>query len=194
MTGIILDLVKDTPMLDLTKDNPSLRLLRANLNWDMHPVHGKDLNKGFDLDIFVFVLNSQGKITGAQDVVYFKNKVYAGGAISIPLDNRTGEGVNDEYADFDLSRIPADKTAADVYVFLHDAEARGQRFEMMTNAHFNLVDNDSKQVLADFRISQYTNETALHAGRLQRIGDGWGFDPYGEASMVNPNQVVSLYL
>lgn len=190
----LLNLSKDTPMLDLTKLAPSLRNLRATLNWDMHPVHGRDLNNGFDLDIFVFVLNQQGKITGGQDVVFFNNKVFAGGAVSIPLDNRTGEGSDDEYADFDLSRVPSDKHGLDIYVFIHDAEERGQRFEMMANAHLDLIDQDTGKVLAEYKISQFTNETALHVGRVVRNGSGWGFEAFGEASRVGPNQVAPLYM
>ena len=191
-----LNLDKGAGFLDLSKAAPSLTKLKGTLNWDMHPVHGKDLNAGFDLDIFIFSLNAQRKIQYPQDVCFFNNKITCGGAITIPVDNRTGEddgSGDDEFFIADLSNIPADKVSFDIFVFIHAATARKQNFGMMANAKFELKDEVTGFSLQKYNISQFTNGTALHVGTIDRNGSGWDFKPVGEAAEADPNQVVQAY-
>lgn len=185
----ILDLNKDAPLLDLCKAAPSLMTLRARLNWGVHPVHGASLTDGFDLDVFSFVLRSNEKISGGQDVVFFNNKVYNGGAIVLPEDNRTG-GM--EYCDYTLLDLPLDRHHVDVYVCIHEASKRGQHFGMMADARLTL-EADGQPVQA-YQIADYTGKTALHAGRLSRGQGGWTFQPIGEAAAADPNAIAKAYM
>ena len=187
----ILDLNKDAPLLDLAKAAPTLRTLRARLTWSMHPVHGASLTDGFDLDIFSFVLNTSEKISGGQDVVFFNNKVYANGAITLPQDNRTG---GEETCAYKLASIPADRSFVDIYVCVYEAQKRGQHFGMMAGARLALEDAETDSLLQAYNIAEYAGKAVLHAGRLAKTAAGWTFQPIGEAAMADPNSVARAYM
>lgn len=194
-----LDLTKSTDFLDLSKAAPSLQKLRGALNWDMHPIHGKDLGNGFDLDIFIFGLNSQNKIRFPQDVCFFNNKVIAGGAISLSEDNRNGvsaPGEDDEYFLADLNVIPNEVSSLDIFVFINEFVKRQQNFGMMANAKFELKDEESGAVIQGYNISQFTKGSALHIGSVvrDRKTNTWSFLPVGEVAEADPNQVAKAYL
>lgn len=191
---ISLDLNKSAGVLDLSKAAPNFKTIRGLLNWDVNPVHGKSLTSGFDLDIFAFVLNSSEKIIDGNDVVYHNNKNYGNGTIVIPLDNRTGEGSDDENIDMKLDSIPTDKHHVDVYVFIHEGAVRGQTFGMLSNASFVLSDVENNKELVKYTLSNYTNETALHVGRFSRNGSAWEFKPTGDVANADANVVVGAYL
>lgn len=181
----ILDLNKDAPLLDLTKAAPTLQTLRARVTWNMHPVHGASLSQGFDLDLLGFVLNASEKITGGKDVVFFNNRVYANGAITLLQDERVG---GKEECDYSLSAVPTDKMHIDVYVSVFEAAQRGQHFGMMADAR--LVLEADGEPIQTYAISDYAGMTMLHAGRLTRTAGGWTFQPIGEAAVAGPNDVA----
>ena len=194
----ILDLSKDSPVLDLAKAAPSLRTLRARMTWDAHPVHGASLTEGFDLDIFSFVLSAQEKIGSGSDVVFYNNKVYAGGAIVLPEDNRAG---GEEHCDYTLDEIPSDRAMIDIYVGVFDASLRKQHFGMISNAKLHLETkvggtyDESYKALQVYSISEYTGKTMLHAGRLTRATSGyWSFSPIGAAAVATSNDVARAYV
>lgn len=190
-----LNLSKSTPALNLTKAAPSLTTLKGALSWDMHPIHGKSLSAGFDLDIFVIAANASEKIDSGDDVAFFNNKSVFGGGIQLSADNRTGEGDGvDEEVTFQLGKIPAGKTNLDIYVFLHDSVARSQNFGMMANAFFTLLDAGNGREIQRYSLSQYTTGDVLHVGRLSRASGTWEFQPVGEASVADPNAVLGAYL
>lgn len=193
MSGI-LNLEKKSGILDLAKVAPSLSKLRGVLNWDAHPVHAKSLSQGFDLDIFVFALNKDSKISGGDDVGFFNNKNALGGAVQIPVDNRTGDGHDDEYVLVNLGSVPADKTALDVFVFIFDAAARQQNFGMVANAQFQLINEETKEIIQSYSLNQHVSSTAIHLGRISRNGSGWNFEPVGEAASADPNEVAAAYM
>lgn len=188
----LLDLSKTTPMLDLSKAAPSLRQVRGLLNWDPHPSYAGSLSVGFDLDIFAFVLNAQGKVTSGSDVVFFNNKKAHG--VHIPKDNRTGEGKDDEELLIALPQVPSDKTAIEIFVFLHDAVGRKQTFGMISNATFSLIDADTGHTIQSYRLTDMVTETAVHIGSLARNASGWGFQPIGDANTMDPNQVAQAFM
>ncbi len=186
-----LNLSKDTDFLDLSKAAPNLKRLRGIISWDMHPVYKDSQSDGFDLDIFLFVLGADGKLSSPPDVCFFNNKVACGGALTVPEDCRSG---GSEYFTADLAKIPVDRTSFDVFVFLFEAEKRGQHFGMITNAKFVLVDpDDGDRVIQQYNISQFTGDFALHVGSVVRKDSGWIFQPMGESGAVNPNEVAAGY-
>lgn len=187
----ILNLSKTTAVLDLTKAAPGLKNIRGLLNWDPNPNQGYG-GQDFDLDIFVFALTSAGKITSGSDVIFFNNKSAHG--VSIPRDNRNGQGNDDEELFVDLEKVPTDKAILDIYVFIHDAAQRKQFFGMMANATFTLINKDTGSTIQEYKISSLTNETAIHIGALTRSSGGWAFEPSGEAGVMDPNQVAGGYL
>ncbi|CUR44375.1 General stress protein 16U [Pseudomonas phage VCM] len=188
-----LNLSKDTLMLDLTKAAPSLTRLRGALNWNLHPM----ANKGheFDLDIFMF-LTEGGSIKGdMKNVCFFNNKDCYNGAVVLPRDNRNGadvDGEDDEEIFVEIGKVPAHIDKIEHFVFLHDAIARKQDFSMIAGGSFDLYDQDNN-LLAEYKLQQFVNGTALHVGTLQRVAGGWGFQPVGESAQANPNEVLQAF-
>lgn len=180
-------------MLDLTKSNPSLKRVRGVLSWDESPIHAKSLVEGFDLDIFAFI-TSGGKMTIPTDVAYFKNKSPYGGAVSIPRDNRTGEGDNDEEIFIEFDKVPSDKDAIELFVFIFDYEKRQQNFSMMQNSFFKLFDADTGTLIQAYSLQQFATGSALHVGTLKRTGSEWGFQPVGDSAQADPNDVIVAYM
>lgn len=205
---IVLDLDKNEPamVLDLTKDLPELKRLRGSLSWDPHPLFGASATEGYDLDIFLFGTAADGKIKSGADVVYFKNKVHMSGSYSVPVDNQTGTDVageeEDEYFLAELAKIPASIDQLHIYVFIHQADIRGQHFGMVANARFELHDEDAPAKAdgskADpkvrYQISQQANgNTALHVATIARNGAGWEVRPVGDSAVAGPNDVLRVY-
>ena len=192
--SIVLDLNKSAGVLDLNKASPNFNKLRGVLNWEPSPVHTQSLSQGFDLDIFAYVLNGSGKLSSGSDVVYYGNKFYVNNAVSVPTDNRTGEGDDDESIDLELSKLPADKTEVAVFVFIYQGQQRGQSFGMIPNSSFVLNCVEKNQEIAKYNLQQYTNETAIHIGSFKRSGAGWEFAPSGDVASADPNQVAQAYV
>lgn len=190
----ILDLNKQSGILDLNKALPSLMKLKGTLDWDPHPVHGASLSQGFDLDLFVFAVNSSNKISGGSDVCFFNNKSILNGSVSVPVDNRTGEGDEDEFVLADLPNVPSDKVALDLYVFVYEADKRGHNFGMIGNSRFHLIDEATGNTIQTYGLNQHVNATTVHLGRVQRSSSGWEFLPVGEAAVATANEVARAYM
>lgn len=188
-----LNLSKDTLMLDLTKVSPSLTRLRGALNWNLHPMASK--GHEFDLDIFMF-LTQDGSIKGdMKNVCFFNNKDCYNGAVVLPRDNRNGadvQGQDDEEIFVEIGKVPSHIDKIEHFVFLHDAGARQQDFSMIAGGSFDLYDQDNK-LLAQYKLQQFVNGTALHVGTLQRTATGWGFQPVGESANAGPNDVLKAF-
>lgn len=194
---IVLDLNKNEPasILNLTKELPDLKKLKGMLNWDPHPLHRACVENGYDLDIFLIATGADGKVKGAQDVIFFNNKTHASGALSVPVDNQTGEGDDDEFFIADLPLIPADINEVHVYVFIHEAARRGQNFGMIANTGFEIADADTGVVKVRYQVTQeFSSETALHVATIARNGAAWEIRPVGTGGNFDPNQVMSAYI
>lgn len=191
--SIILDLQKSKGItLDLTKLAPTLKHLRLEVSWDMHPIHGGSLTEDYDLDLSVLALNDQGKIEGVDDVVYFKHQVFGPNAVVLPEDVRGGGSM--EVVDFDLAKIPANRSQLDAYVILYDAEKRKQTFGAITNAKVRLRDTEADTVLQEYAINDsFSPYSVLHIGSLGREAGNWSFAPVGIASSGDLNTVAGLY-
>ena len=195
----MLDLDKNKPamVLDLTKALPLLKKIRGTLEWDEHPLYKGQNNttQGFDLDIFILGVNAAGKVTNQGDVVFFNNKFHASGAYSVPVDNQTGEGDEDEYFEAELDKVPAGLDQLHVYVFMHQAAERNQNFGMVGNTRFDITNAETGEVAVRYQVTQqFSNETALHVATIARNAGGWEIRPVGEGGVFNPNEVLGAYL
>lgn len=202
---IVLDLDKNKPamVLNLTKDLPSVKKLKGILAWDPHPLHGASVTEGYDLDIFLFGTNAAGKVFRQEDIMFFGNKAHTSGGYSVPVDNQTGVGEDDEYFMADLDRIPADIGELHVWVFIHEAAKRGQNFGMVANTRFDIKDveapkkadgSDADAVVRYQVTQQFSNETCLHVAIIARSGSGWEIRPVGTGGVFDPNEVLAAYL
>lgn len=183
-----LNLSKNTPSLNLTKIAPGLKKVRGELKWTPSPL----LKQEFDLDIFTFTLEKGKIIDVPGDVVFFNNKQAYDGAIVYPRDSRDGGDVEEVF--YTLDKVPARKDSIEIFVFIHEAAERGQDFSMMSNATFDLINDDTGLVLQSYKLQSFVNGYAVHVGTLARITDGFEFKPVGESAQADPNQVLSAFL
>lgn len=201
----MLDLDKNKPamILDLTKELPTLKQLKGVLAWDPHPLYAASVTDGYDLDIFLFGANAAGKVFRQEDVVYFHNKEHKSLSYSVPVDNQTGEGDDDEFFLATLDKIPADIAELHVWVFIHEALKRGQNFGMVANTRFDIhnVDapkkadgTDADPVIRYKVTQQFSSETCLHVAVIARTTTGWEIRPVGTGGVFNPNEVLNAYL
>lgn len=205
---MVLDLDKNQPamILDLTKDLPDLKNILGSLQWDPHPLHGTAGVADYDLDIFLFGTDANGKVFRQEDIMYFKNKFHKSGAYSVPVDNQNGvdtpDGDPDEYFMAHLDKFPADLHQLHVWVFIHDAVNRGQSFGKVANTRFDLYNADLPKnadgSMADpvvrYLVNQdFKNETCLHVATIARANGGWEIRPVGTAGVFNPNEVLGAY-
>lgn len=188
---IMLDLNKNSGVaLDLTKADPGLKNVKVLLNWDEHPVHAKSTADGFDLDLWAYALDANGKITSAEQICYFNNKNLYNGAVILPRDNRTGEGDDDEEILVNLEKIPTNITSVAIYAFIYDADKRAQHFGMVANANVKVINADTGTVIAQYNITQdFNGQTAVFVGSMDKTS----FTPDGGAGVMDPNQVVGFY-
>ncbi|HET8685149.1 MAG TPA: TerD family protein [Methanosarcina sp.] len=188
MSNDILDLTKTTDALDLTKARPSLKKLKGVLAWDK--VNNTSAHSEFDMDIWVFCLDKDGKIGGQNNIVFFNHKEANG--FSIPRDEREG-GNKPEEMFADLLTVPSNIQSADIFVIIHEAVPRQQTFGMVSKATFTLIDDEKGDVIQSYRINDHVGDIALHVGSLIRQNGGWAFDPIGQSGTMNPNEIYNAY-
>ncbi len=87
--------LKKGQKVDLTKTNPGLSKVLVGLGWDTNRYDGQN---DFDLDVSIFLVGANGKVSGAEDFVFYNNPKGANGAVEHLGDNRTGEGEGDDEA------------------------------------------------------------------------------------------------
>lgn len=188
---LTLDLNKESGIaLDLVKESPGLKNVRVLLNWDEHPVHAASNTEGFDLDLWAFALDANGKVTSGEQICYFNNKNVYNGAIVLPRDNRTGSGSDDEEILVSLDKIPSNIETVAIYAFVFDAAKRQQHFGMIANARVDVINNDTSDVIARYNITQdYNGQVAICVGNIERTT----FTPDGSAGNLDPNAVLAHY-
>lgn len=186
--GITLDLSKGS-VLDLTKRNPGLKHIKVGAGWDTSAC-GTD----FDLDVSAFLLNANGKITAASDIVFFNNKTVPG--VSLSGDNRTGVGEGDDetiIVDLDAISPAVQRVAFCVTIF--DAQTRRQTFGMVNNSYVRLLDSDQNdRELCVFRLKEDgSTSTAMIFAELVRNGAEWEFKTIGEGKNGDLNSLAAYY-
>lgn len=185
--GISLNLEKNT-VLDLAKASPGLTEAILAAGWDVARA-GTDV----DLDISVFLLNAEGKITGLQDVVFYNNKTAPG--VTLTGDNRTGAGEgDDEQIILKLNEVPSSIQRIVACVTIDQAVERRQTFGMVGNSYVRLVNKANDQELARFNLKgDYSTDTAIVFAELVRSGSDWAFHAIGEGKQGDLNVILSLY-
>lgn len=143
------------------------------------PPYKYDGSNEFDLDSSVFLLEAGGKVAGPEGFVFYNNTTGGNGSVVHSGDNLTGDGDgDDEVVHIDLSVVPANIEKITFTVTIHDAEARGQNFGMVSNA-FIRVFNDSGELIRYDLGEDFSIETALVVGELYRHSGEWKFAAIG---------------
>lgn len=164
--------------VSLTKDNPGLKNIMVGLGWDTNKYDGSN---AFDLDSTVFMLGSDGKVTGVQDFVFYSNLKHPSGSVTHMGDNLTGEGAgDDEQIMVDLSLVPANIERIAFAVTIYDADTRRQNFGQVSNAFIRIVDCANGTELLNYDLDEdFSIETSVVVGELYKHGAEWKFNAIG---------------
>ncbi|WP_072281344.1 TerD family protein [Rappaport israeli] len=164
--------------VSLSKEAPSMSKMIIGLGWDVRATDGAD----FDLDGSAFLLNESGKVRSDADFIFYNQSKSADGSVEHTGDNRTGEGDgDDEQIIIDLGKVPADVQKIAISVTIHDAEARGQNFGMVSSAFIRCINADGNSEIARFDLSEDASvETAMIFGEVYRHNGEWKFKAIGQ--------------
>ena len=175
--------------VDLTKGNAGLRRVMVGLGWDE-----VEQKRGFfapkpqdiDCDAIAFLLDSNGRIAGRKDVVFFNNLRHDSGCVVHQGDNLTGAGDgDDEQILVNLTDLPAQYDRVVVLVSIYKASERKQHFGLIKNAFIRLVDADNNKELCIYNLSEnYSGMTAMVFGELYRYNGEWKFNAIGQPLQV----------
>jgi tellurium resistance protein TerD len=165
--------------VSLSKEAPGLKSIMIGLGWDVRQTSGAE----FDLDASLFMLAANGKARRDSDFIFYNNLRSLDGSVVHTGDNRTGAGEgDDEVIKVDLTKVPADVTRLVVVVSLHEAEARGQNFGMVSNAFIRVVNQNGNKEIARYDLSEGAGmDSAMIFGEVYRDGQNWSFRALGES-------------
>ncbi|MBD2138180.1 TerD family protein [Anabaena sp. FACHB-1237] len=181
--------------ISLAKEAPGLTKLMCGLGWDIAKKSGGGLFSNFgkggheyDLDASVICLDSNGKLTAKENIVYFGNLQHISGAITHTGDNLTGAGDgDDEVIIIDLPKIPADISKLVFVINIYDCLARKQNFGQIENAFVRLVNMANNQELARYNLSgtEYNGMTGMVLAEVYRHNNEWKMAAIGNGVTVN---------
>ncbi|MFF3557117.1 TerD family protein [Streptomyces tsukubensis] len=164
--------------VSLTKAAPGLTAVTVGLGWDIRTTTGAD----FDLDASALLTNTEGKVAGDGNFVFFNNLKSPDGSVEHTGDNLTGEGEgDDEQIKVNLAAVPADVDKIVFPVSIYDAESRQQSFGQVRNAFIRVVNQADNNELARYDLTEdASTETAMVFGELYRHGAEWKFRAIGQ--------------
>lgn len=159
-------------------DGTGLQQVFLGVGWDVAK------SKGFlgfgggggdiDLDASVVLFDDNKQVL---DVVYFGQLRSKDGCIQHSGDNLTGAGDgDDEVIRVDLARVPANVKS----IVFTVSSFRGQTFEKVENAFCRLVDQQSNQQIASYKLSSQGAHTGLIIAKIYRHNGEWKMHAIGE--------------
>lgn len=164
--------------ISLTKVAPNLQRVAIGLGWDARGTDGAD----FDLDASAFMLTDAGSVRTDADFIFYNQPKSLCGSVVHQGDNLTGHGAgDDEVVNVDLPQVPTTIVKLAVAVTIHEGEARGQNFGMVSNAFIRLVDRDTGEEVARYDLSEDACvETGMIFGEVYRRNNEWKFRAVGQ--------------
>ena len=175
--------------VSLTKEKPGLSEIFVGLGWDevqqnsgfLGSLFGK--KQDIDCDASVFICQG-GKFVDKNDLVFFNNLEHKSGAVKHMGDNLTGEGEGDDEQIFvDLDKMPPQYDKLIFVVNIYKAVDRKQHFGMIKNAYIRIIDNDSREELCRFNLSDdYTDMLSMIVGEVYLNKGEWKFNAVGSGT------------
>lgn len=159
-------------------DGTGLQQVFLGVGWDVAK------SKGFfgfgggggdiDLDASVVLFDDNKQVL---DVVYFGQLQSKDGSIQHSGDNLTGAGDgDDEVIRVDLARVPSNVKS----IVFTVSSFRGQTFEKVENAFCRLVDQQTNQQIATYKLSSQGAHTGLIIAKIYRHNNEWKMHAIGE--------------
>lgn len=185
----LLNLEKNN-LLDLAKAAPSMTKVKLAARWDISGMGAES-----DIDISVFLLDQNQKLSDASHVIFYNNKNSYG--VSLDGDNRTGAGDgDDETISVDFSVVPSNITKIICCVTIHEAQARRQTFGMVKNAGVRVLNaNENDKEICNYSLSnEFSTDTAVVIGAFNRDGNSWNFQTIGEGYIADLNGLAAKFM
>lgn len=208
MSNTVVSLAKGG-VVNLSKHTPGLSSLTVGLGWtpasENNASNDGTEKKGFfarmfggsgssqsgeeyDLDAFVMLLNNGKCIGGSDQLIYYGHKQHSTRCVVHHGDNLVGGGKgDDEQISIELNKVPSNCDQLIVAVNIYRATEKHQSFGDITKAFIRLVDNKTNQEICRYDISkdsEYSKDTALVMGSLNKNNGEWEFKAVGEGYRV----------
>ncbi|HIO71383.1 MAG TPA: TerD family protein [Campylobacterales bacterium] len=179
--------------VNLSKEAPSLVRVGVALGWD---INDTDTGYDFDLDVSIFMLNSNKKLPANEYFVFYNNLKSPDGAVEHTGDNLTGEGEGDDETIFiDLSKVSPEIEEILFVVTIYEADQRGQNFGQVRNSFIRLYNRDTNEEILKYELEEdFSTETALEFGRLYKKNDSWRFQAVGMGYKTGLQAFVDKYV
>ena len=179
-------------VVSLSKDHPKLKRLHVGLGWDPAEEEGVE----FDVDASMFLLNSDGRVRGDRDMIFYGQLQSICGNIQHTGDNRTGDGEgDDEVILCDLSGLEESIRTLVVVATIHEADSRRQNFGQVDNAYIRILDADTEQEIQRYDLrEEFSTQTALHVADIYRSDNGeWKFRAVGRGYRAGLGMFAEKY-
>lgn len=178
--------------IDLTKSNPGLKKVRIGLGWDTNKYTG---GQDFDLDVSVFALGADEKVTSESDLIFYNQPKHPSGGIIHTGDNRTGDGQgDDESVLVELQKLPEAIRSIAFTVTIHEAAARSQNFGMVSNAYVRVINEETNEELMRYDLQDdFSLETALVVAKIYRKDSEWKFGAEGQGFVEGLGKLCSHF-
>ncbi len=165
--------------VNLSKEAPGLANVLVGLGWD--PVREGQIA---DLDLSLFLLNSNGKVSKDEDFIFYNNLRSADGSVEGAKDDRTGDssdGGDDEVAKINLATVPSTVEKIAFSATIHSAAGNVTSFGEVENAYIRVVNasNDAEIVRYDLT-GDFSKNDGVVLGEVYRNGNSWAFRAIGD--------------
>ncbi len=181
--------LKKGSSFNLSKKEPALKKIMIGLGWEL-----KTGNQ-IDLDASVFMLGANGKLPTDEFFIFYNNLKSPEGSLQHTGDNRTG--AEDEDDEMILANLPLVHPNVNELLFvisIHEADARRQNFGLLSDAYIRIVDVETKREILRYDLDQeFTLNTDVEFGKLQRIDNEWNFVASGIGSNKGLQGYVDMF-
>ena len=159
---------------DLTKGTAGVKNLLIGLGWE-------SIDVDFDLDTAAFLLESNGRVAGDDEFIFYGNLRHSSGCIEHQGDSLTGSSGGDAEQIFVyLDKVPQSVEKIDFTATIYDAEIRKQNFGMVKGAYIRVMNADTKQEILRYDLrAEFSVETAVVVGEIYRYKGEWKFNAIG---------------
>jgi tellurium resistance protein TerD len=133
-----------------------------------------------DLDASAVICGPGGRALSPLDFVFYNNLLSPTGAIQHMGDERTGGG-DAEQLNVQLSLVPNQAASVRFLVSIHNAQALGVHFGVVSGAYIRVVNSADSSELARYSLTENGDgQDCLIFGELYRDGADWHFRAIGE--------------
>jgi len=144
-----------------------------NLEWTPNDFLSSE---SFDVDLTVFLLNNEGKVTSEHDFIFFNNLTNEDQSV-------THSGDNIEQQDGKLKeevKIKLDELAEDyqrvVFAVSINMDEKNINFGQISNAKLAVSDFNTKESVISYDLTEdFSFDTAIVMGEFEREEDEWTF-------------------